>query len=281
MTALAPAAVTRPAPSDSLRQRLHEVTVLTRRNLLHIRREPLQLSDVTIQPVLFSLLFVYVFGSGVALPGGGSYKDFALSGLLALNLTTAASGTAVGLATDINTGTIDRFRTLPMWRASMLVGRSFSDILTAVLCLLFVAGTGLAIGWRPDASAGGVVVGFALPLLFAYALTWVTACLGILSADPESSQGLGLVLLFPLAIVSNAMVPTQGMPDVLQAIADWNPVSAVVAASRDQFGNPNPSASLDSWPMQHPLAASLIWSLGIIAVFAPLAATLYTRRTRD
>ena len=130
-----------------------DVIVLTRRNLVHIAREPVQLSDVTVQPVLFTLLFVYVFGSGIAIPGGGSYKDFALAGLLTLNLTTSAMGTAVGLSTDLNTGVIDRFRTLPMWRPAVLVGRSLSDLLSATVCVAIVALTGLAIGWRPDGGA--------------------------------------------------------------------------------------------------------------------------------
>jgi ABC transporter DrrB family efflux protein len=260
---------------------VRDVVVLTRRNLVHVAREPLQLSDVTVQPVLFTLLFVYVFGSGVAVPGGGSYKDFALAGLIALNLTTSAIGTAVGLTTDVNTGVIDRFRTLPMWRAAVLVGRTLSDVLSAAVCLLMVALTGLAIGWRPDASVGGIAAAFALPLLFAYALSWATACLGLVSDGPESAQSIGLVILFPLAIVSNAMVPTRNMPVVLRAVADWNPVSALTSAIRDLLGNPNPSAAQHVWPMQHPLAASLLWSVGIIAVCAPLAVALYRRRTTD
>jgi ABC-type multidrug transport system permease subunit len=141
--------------------------------------------------------------------------------------------------------------------------------------------TGLAIGWRPHASVGSVIAGLAVPLLFSYALSWGTACLGMVSDGPESAQSMGLVILFPLAIVSNAMVPTQGMPSWLQTIADWNPVSAVTAAARDLLGNPNPSAAQSAWPMQHPLATSLLWSAAIIAVCAPLAAALYRRRTTD
>ena len=203
------APVLRPAPPRRLAQRFADVVVLTGRNLVHIAREPLQLSDVTIQPVLFTLLFVYVFGSGVVLPGGGSYTDFAIAGLLALNLTTSAMGTAVGLSNDLSSGVIDRFRTLPMWRAAVLVGRSLADLSTAALCALIVALTGLVIGWRPDASIPAVIAGFALFLLFGYALSWGCACLGIVSKGPESAQGVGLVILFPLAIVSNALVPTQ------------------------------------------------------------------------
>ena len=267
--------------SGPLARRIRDVAVLTGRNLVHIAREPLQLSDVTIQPVLFTLLFVYVFGAGVVLPDGGSYTNFAIAGLLALNLTTSSMGTAVGLSNDLNSGVIDRFRTLPMWRPAVLVGRSLADLLTATLCAAIVAITGLAIGWRPHDGIASTIGGFAVFLLFSYALSWGCACLGIISKGPESAQGVGLVILFPLAIVSNALVPTQRMPHVLRVIANWNPVSAVTAASRHLFGNPNPSASINAWPMQHPVVTSLLWSLALLAIFAPLATVLYRRRTTD
>jgi ABC-2 type transport system permease protein len=276
-----PATLTAPqrlARRSWLGAKWRDTVVLTRRNLQHIAREPLQLSDVTVQPVLFTLLFIYVFGSGVPIPGG-SYKDFALAGLMLLNLTTSAMGTAVGLSSDLSTGAIDRFRTLPMWRSAVLVGRSVADVLSATLCVAIVALTGLAVGWRTDAGALSVVGGFAVALLFSYALSWACACLGIVSKGPESAQGVGLIILFPLAIVSNAMVPTAHMPGWLQAIADWNPVSAVTSAVRDLFGNPNPSAAVHAWPMQHPVVAAVAWSVGILAVFVPLAALLYRRRT--
>jgi ABC-2 type transport system permease protein len=261
--------------------KLRDVGVLTWRNLVHIKREPLQLSDVTVQPVLFTLLFVYVFGAGVVLPDGGAYKDYAIAGLLAMNLTTSAMGTAVGLSSDLGSGVIDRFRTLSMWRPAVLVGRSLADVLTAAICAAFVAVTGLVIGWRPDAGAASIAAGFAIFLLFSYAVSWGCACLGMVSKSPESAQGVGLVILFPLAIVSNALVPTERMPSVLRTLADWNPVSAVTSASRKLLGNPNPSASIHAWPMQHPLLAALLWSLALIAVFAPLASHLYRRRTTD
>jgi ABC-2 type transport system permease protein len=271
----------RPSRSHRVTQRLRDVAVLTGRNLLHIKREPLQLSDVTVQPVLFTLLFVYVFGSGVVLPGGGSYKDFAIAGLLAMNLTTSAMGTAVGLSTDLGSGVIDRFRTLSMWRPAVLVGRSLADVLTAAICAAFVAATGLVIGWRPDAGVASVIGGFGIFLLFSYALSWGCACLGMVSKSPESAQGVGLIILFPLAIVSNALVPTERMPVILKDIANWNPVSAVTTASRQLLGNPNPSASIHAWPLQHAVLASLLWSVALIAIFAPLASTLYRRRTTD
>jgi ABC-2 type transport system permease protein len=273
--------IARPARSHGFAQRVRDVLVLTGRNLMHIKREPLQLSDVTVQPVLFTLLFVYVFGSGVVLPGGGTYKDFAIAGLLAMNLTTSAMGTAVGLSSDLGSGVIDRFRTLPMWKPAVLVGRSLADVMTAAICATFVAATGLVIGWRPDAGAASIVGGFAIFLFFSYGLSWGCACLGMVSKSPESAQGVGLVILFPLAIVSNALVPTEHMPALLRTIADWNPVSAVTNASRQMLGNPNPSATIHAWPMQHAVLASLLWSVALVAIFAPLASRLYQRRTTD
>ncbi len=284
VTITTPVAATTPAGQgfgEKMSAAWHNVVVLTRRNLVHIRREPMQLSDVTVQPVLFTLLFVYIFGAGIVLPGGGNYTDFAIAGLLMLNLTTSAMGTAVGLSTDLTTGVIDRFRTLPMWRAAVLAGRSIADVLTAAMCMAIVALTGLAIGWRTDASALSVIAGFGIALLFAYAMSWGCACLGLVSKGPESAQSVGLLILFPLAFVSNAMVPTQHMPGWLRTIADWNPVSAVASALRHLWGNPNPSGTIQAWPMQHPVEAALLWSVAILVVCAPLAVHLYRKRTTD
>jgi ABC-2 type transport system permease protein len=269
-----------PEPSTTHGSRWRNVATMTRRNIIHVRREPAQLSDVTAQPVLFTMLFIFVFGAGITI-ADGSYKEFALAGLLTLNLTTSAMGTAVGLSTDLSTGVIDRFRTLPLWQSSILVGRSLADLMAAALCVTIVALTGLAVGWRPDASIISVLAGFGVALLFSYAISWACACLGLVSPGPESPQGFGLLVLFPLAFVSNSMVPTQGMPLVLRTIADWNPVSAVAAACRNLFGNPNPSSTIHAWPMQHPVLAAIAWSLLLIAVFAPLASYLFRRRTTE
>jgi len=275
-----PPRIRQPRP-HRLRTKVRDVGVMTRRNIVHIRREPLQLSDVTIQPALFTLLFVYILGAGVVLPSGGTYVDFAIAGMLAMNLVTSSMGTAVGLSTDLNTGVIDRFRTLPMWRPAVLVGRSVTDLLTSFVCAAIVAVTALAIGWRPDAGIGQVLGGFAVMLLFGYALSWGCGCLGLVSKGPESAQGVGLVILFPAAIVSNAFVPTQHMPTVMRVFANWNPISAVTSACRQLWGSPNPSAAVQTWPMQHALASSLLWSIALLAVFAPLAVHLFRRRTEN
>jgi ABC transporter DrrB family efflux protein len=261
-------------------QRLREIQVLIRRNLIHILREPMQLSDVTLQPILFTFLFIFVFGSGIPIPGG-SYTDFALAGLLAMNLITSSNGTAVGLSTDLNTGLIDRFRALPMWRPSILIARSVTDLLSALICTTIVVLAGLVVGWRPSTGLLSVMGGLGIALLFTYAICWTFGCVGLVARNIEAAMSIGFIVLFPMAFVSNAMVPTQGMPAWLRVIADWNPVSSVTAACRQLFGNPNPSALIRDWPMQHPVEAALIWSAVLLAICVPLAVFLFRRRTSD
>ena len=267
--------------SEAFVGRLSDIWAMTRRNLVHISREPMQLSDVTIQPLLFTFLFVYIFGGAIPIPGGGSYVDFLLAGILALNMVTSTMGTAVGLSTDLHEGMIDRFRALPMWRSAVLVGRSMADLLTSCLCALIVALTGLAVGWRPGSNYISIAGGFLLVIFFAYAISWVSACAGLNSKSPETAASFGFIVLFPLVFISNSMVPTQHMPGWMQAIATWNPVSAVVAGARTLWDNPNPSGTIHYWPMEHPVWAALIWSVAIIAVAAPLAAHFFKLRTTE
>jgi ABC transporter DrrB family efflux protein len=270
-----------PRSSGGVLGPLSDTWAMIRRNLIHISRAPLQLSDVTIQPLIFTLLFVYIFGGGIPIPGGGSYVNYVLAGVLALNLVSSTMGTAVGLSTDIHEGMMERFRTLPLWRPAVLVGRSLADLLTALLCALIVALTGLAVGWRPEAGVASVIGGFALMLFFAYAVSWVSACMGLNAESPETASSLGLMMLLPLTFVSNALVPTQHMPGWLQAITTWNPVSSVVAGARVLWGNPNPSGTIHAWPMQHPVAAALIWSAAILVVAAPAATRFFIQRTTE
>jgi ABC transporter DrrB family efflux protein len=275
-------AIEPPEASGRLAEWWRAARVLTRRNIVHIQREPAQLSDVTIQPILFTLLFTQLFGAAMVLPGGGDYVDFAVAGLLIMNLATSSPmGSAVGLSSDVNTGVIDRFRTLPMRRSAVVAGRTFSDLLASVVCTLFVALAGLVVGWRPTAGLSGLLAGCAVALLFGYALSWFGACVGLATSGPEAAQSIGLIILFPLAFVSNAFVPTNGLPTVLGTIAAWNPVSAAGAAVRELWGNPNPSATIGAWPMQHPIAASLIWSLLILGVSFVVATRLFKKRTTE
>jgi ABC-2 type transport system permease protein len=263
---------------SNLRWLISDVAVLTRRILARIAREPETLMDVTIQPILFVLMFAYVFGGAIPLPGGGSYHEYLVGGMLAMGLAMTAPGTAVALVTDMSSGLIDRFRSLPTARSAVLAGRTIADLVTQVIGAVVVAGVGLAIGWRIHSSVADTAAAFGLALLFGYAFTWVGACLGMVLRSPEAAQQLGFVLFLPLTFVSNAFVPTQGMPGWLQAVANWNPMSALAAASRELFGNPNPAASVQAWPMQHPELAVIGWSAVLLAVFAPLAVHLYRRK---
>jgi ABC transporter DrrB family efflux protein len=252
--------------------------VLTRRSISRIRREPESLLDVTLQPVIFVLLFTYVFGSAIQLPGGGSYHQYLISGMFGMTMAGTAPGTAVGLVTDMSTGLIDRFRSLPMSRAAVLAGRTLADLGTQVIGICVLAVTGLAVGWRVLNGPGPALAAVGLSLLFAFAMTWAGACAGMVLRSPESAQALGFIFFLPLSFVSNAFVPTQGMPAWLQAFANWNPLSALAASCRVLFGGPNPAASVQVWPMQHPELTVLLWSAGLIAVFAPLAVWLYRRK---
>ena len=264
----------------SLRWLISDVVVLARRSLARIAREPETLMDVTIQPIIFVLLFAFVFGGAIPLPGGGNYHEYLIGGMLAMGLAATAPGTAVALVTDMSSGLIDRFRSLPTARSAVLAGRTLADLVTQVIGTVVIAGVGLAIGWRIHSSVGDAAAAFGLALLFGYAFTWVGACLGMVLRSPEAAQQMGFVLFLPLTFVSNAFVPTQGMPGWLQPIAEWNPMSALAAASRHLFGNPNPAASVQAWPMQHPALAVVAWSVVLLALFAPLAVHLYRRNAR-
>jgi ABC transporter DrrB family efflux protein len=253
--------------------------VLTRRSLARIVREPETLMNVTVQPLIFVLLFSYVFGSAIPLPGGGRYHEYLIGGMLGMGLAGTAPGTAVGLVSDMSTGLIDRFRSLPMSRAAVLAGRTIADLLTQVIGVIVVMGVGLAIGWRIHAGPGDALAALGLALLLGYAFTWAGACLGMTLRSTEAAQQLGFILFLPLTFISNAFVPTQGMPGWLQVVADWNPLSALAAACRHLFGNPNPSAAVHAWPMQHPELTVVAWAAALIAVFAPLSVRLYRRKS--
>ena len=199
-----------------------------------------------------------------------------------MNLTTSAMGTAVGLSTDLSTGVIDRFRTLPMARSAILVGRTFSDLLAEHPVRHHRADHRLRHRLAPrQRRCVGVLAGLGVAVLFAYALSWFTACIGLLVERPESAQAIGLIILFPLAFVSNGFVPTQGLPAWLRPIADWNPVSAVAGACRELFGNPNPSALMHTFPSQHPVLVAILWIAAILAVCVPLASRMLRARTVD
>src|SRR5262245_42013386 len=269
-----------PGRWQALRWAVTDSLVLTWRSVARIVREPETLMDVTVQPVMFVLLFAFVFGGAIGLPGGGSYHEYLIGGMFGMGVAGSAPGSAVALVADMSEGIIDRFRSLPMSRAAVLIGRTTSDLLTQVIGALVVAVTGLAIGWQIHNGLGDALAGLGLALLFGYAFSWAGVCLGMVLRSVEAAQQLGFILFLPIMFISNAFVPTQGMPGWLQTIANWNPFSAIAAACRQLFGNPNPSALVQAWPMQHPELAVLGWSAVFLVVFVPLAVHLYAHKSR-
>jgi ABC-2 type transport system permease protein len=283
-TPTTPAAGPAPGPGGGLARPARETWFLTRRSQARIRNQPEMLTDVTIQPVMFTLLFAYVFGSAINLggpfDGTAAYREYLIGGLFAFTVIGTMAGTAVGMTADMEAGLIDRFRSLPISRAAVLIGRTVADVLTNMLGLAITAATGLAVGWRIHTGPVDVLAAVGLVVLLSFAVSWAGVCLGLLFRSAEGAQGGGFLIFLPLMFVSNAFVPTAGMPAWLRAFADWNPVSAVAASCRSMFGNPNPASSVNAWPMQHPELYSVLWALGVVAVFGPLAVHMYRTKSR-
>lgn len=268
-----------PHPSKGM---FHDSWVLARRGLVHLRRQPEALTDATIQPVMFVLMFGYVFGGAIKVPGGGSYREFLMGGIFAQTLVFTSFGVALSLANDRKNNAIDRFRSLPISRGSVLAGHAIANLLKAMLPIVLMSLCGLVIGWRIRSSFVDATIGYVLMIGFAFAMVWVGVLLGSAVATPEGVQGVAFVALFPLTFVASTFVPTATMPGILKPIAEWNPVSALSDALRVQFGNPNtPVQPGDPWPIRHSVAYALIWIIGIIVVCAPLAVRAYDRSIRD
>ena len=258
------------------RQTLLETRLLAGRSLRHIPRIPEKLADVTIQPIIFTLLFAYVFGSAITVPGGGSYREYLIAGMFAQGMFGPIMGIAVGMAEDVRTGIVDRFRALPISRVAVLGGRALSELAQVVLGLVVFTICGLVVGWEPHGSVLELAAAYGLLVLWAFAGIWIGTLLGMFVRDAESAQTVGFTVLFPMMFLSAIFVPIGGLPTPLRQIAEWNPLSAVAGAMRDLFHNPSPVVS-DAWPLTHPVLATILWSVGITAVFVPLAVRRYRR----
>jgi len=267
-----------PAPGRASGSVLSDSLVVTWRNLKRIPRIPELAIFAIIQSVMFVLLFAYVFGGAIPLEGGGSYKEYLMPGIFAQTLAFAAGTTAVGIADDMTKGLIDRFRSLPMARSAFLTGRTVSDVVYNLGILIVLMLSGLVVGWRVREGLLDFLAGVALALLFAYAMSWVGVLLGMLVPSVEVGQQVVFTTIFPLTFLSNAFVPTETLPDLLQPIAEWNPVSVLTASMRDLWGNPNPFAP-NTFPGEHPVLLTLVYVGAIIAVFAPLAVRRYRYAT--
>ena len=251
------------------------------RNLIHIKRMPEMLLDVTVQSVMFVLLFAYVFGGSINPPGDVSYKEFLLPGIMVQTMIFTSAIAAMGLTNDLQKGIVDRLKSLPISRSSVLVGRSISSLIHSSIGIAVMAGTGLLIGWRVRESVGETVLGFALILLFGFSMIWLGIYVGSLMRTVEAVQGFMFTVMFPLTFVANTFAPTEQMPSWLAAVAEWNPVSALTQACRELWGNGVTASPDAAWQLQHPVLMSIAWSLALTAIFAPLALGAYRRRSRD
>ncbi len=271
-------ASTRPSVAVRLRWELSDSLVLARRNVAHVRQIPEKLLDVTVQPLMFVLLFAYVFSGAIHVPGGG-YRQYLLGGILVQTLTFGIVGPATSIATDLTEGIVDRFRSLPTARSAFLLGHLISDLASAMLALAVMTASGLIVGWRIHADVPHALAGFALLALFAFTMLWLGMLLGLLARTPDAVTGVAFIVIFPLTFVANTFVPAGGLPAGLRQVAEWNPISALAAATRTLFGNPTALPSAAPWPLQHPVLSAVGWCVLALLVVAPLAIRRYRVRT--
>ncbi|HUN79575.1 MAG TPA: ABC transporter permease [Solirubrobacteraceae bacterium] len=250
-----------------MRRLVTDTLIIAERNLIRLPRAPELFIGFTVQPIMFVLLFRYVFGGAISTPGY-SYVDYLIPGIIVQNIAFGGFATALGLNEDVRKGLIDRFRSLPMSRAAVLGGRTLADVATNTLSMTILLITGVIIGFTFNSSFSDAVAGIALLLLFGYAFSWFLAFLGLLASSPESVNSIGFIAVFPLTFISSAFVPVASMPDGLRQFAEVNPFTVVVDAIRHLWlGAP---AGNYVW-------GAVAWSLAIVAVFGPLAVARYRR----
>jgi ABC-2 type transport system permease protein len=249
---------------------------LTVRKLLQLRHQPGNLTAMLIMPIVFVVLFGFVFGSAIAVPGGGNYREYLLPGLFVITTVTAMSTAMVSVATDQGRGVMDRLRSMPTNRAAVPLGQTSSDGLTGLFVLAVMLLCGLAVGWRVHNGFWQTLAGIGLLLLFRYTMSWIGTYLGLIVPSLQTAAGLA-PLTFPLGMLSNAFVPTGGMAPWLRAICEWNPISSTVAACRTLFGNPGVPGPDAAWPLTHPVTSTLLWLALLLLIFVPLSVRRFAR----
>jgi ABC-2 type transport system permease protein len=252
------------------------------RNLKRVPRIPELAIFAILQSIMFVLLFAFVFGGAIPIPGypdPNAYREFLMPGIFGQTIVFAAATTAIGMADDTHKGIIDRFRSLPMARSAVLTGRALSDVVYNGGILIVLILSGLAVGWTVHTGLPALLAGVALMLLFAFAMSWLGIWMGLNVPSVEVAQQVIFTVLFPITFVSNVFVPPQTLPDWLQPVAEWNPTSTLTGALRELWGNPNPYAS-DSFPSQNPVLVTLVWVVVVVAVFGPLGVRRYRSMSR-
>jgi ABC transporter DrrB family efflux protein len=268
-----------PAGPARLRWLASDAWVLAKRQFAHIRQIPEKLLDVTLQPLMFVLLFAFVFGGVIHVPGGGDYHEYLIGGILVQTLAFGMMGPGVSIATDLGEGIIDRFSSLPMSRPAYLIGHLTAEFCATILAVTIMVVAGLIVGWGISSSVLEAVACFGLLFLIAIAMIWLGTLVGVLARSPDGVQGVAFVAVFPLTFIANTFVPVGGLPEGLRQVAEYNPISAWAAAVRTLFGNPTAIPDGAAWPLEHPVIASVAWCLAILAIVVPLTVRAYRRRT--
>jgi ABC-2 type transport system permease protein len=264
----------------STRALISDSMVLARRNFEHVRQLPEKLLDVTLQPIMFVLLFSFVFGKVIAVPGG-SYREYLLGGILVQTIGFGIMGPAVAIATDLKEGVVDRLRTLPMNRAAYLIGHVVAELGAVSIGITIISLTGLVIGWGIYSDVPHAIAGYGLVLLFAFAMIWCGTLLGLVVRTADGAQGIVFMVVFPMTFLATTFVPINGFEGVLNVLASWNPISALSAAVRMLFGNPTATPLDAPWPLLHPITVSVVWCVGLIVLTVPATIRLFRRRTEN
>ncbi len=264
-----------------VRELLADSMVYAGRNIQHIKQIPEKLLDVTLQPLMFVLLFAFVFGGAIAVGGGTNYREYLIGGILMQSLCFGMVGPATAIATDLTEGVVDRFRSLPASRLAYLIGHYFAELAGMLLSIVVLLAAGLAVGWR--AHTGPIRIGAAIVLLvaFASAMIWIGTWIGLKVRAPDAVMGVAFVVIFPLTFVSNAFVPIATLPTVLRVFASWNPISVMVSAVRELFGNPSVTLINPSPPLSHPVPWAFLYCAVALLIAVPAAIRRYKVRTSD
>lgn len=262
----------------SVRYLVADSLVMARRQLEHVRQIPEKLLDVTLQPVMFVLLFAYVFGGVIAIPDG-SYREYLIGGVLVQSLSFGVMGPATAIATDLGEGVVDRFRTLPTSRAAYLCGHVLAELAASAVGVTVLLLSGVIVGWGIHGGVLHALAGLGLVLLFSFAMVWTGTLLGLIVRSPDSAQGFVFLVVFPMTFLASTFVPLDGLSPILRAIASWNPVSTLAAAVRELFGNPLGMPSDPVWPLRHAVAVAVGWAVVLLAIAVPLAIRRFRVRT--
>lgn len=276
VTARHPSATPSPGRRGGRRwRRVRHALLLARRDLQRWARNPAVVLASIAVPTMFVLLFGFVFGNSITVPGGGDYRAFLIPGMFAQAMVNGAANTVVAVSAERARGVTDRLRSMPVSAGSVLAGRSIADLSTSMVDLTVLVGLGLLVGWTADLGVGSTAAALALLLLLRFALIWVGILVGL--HIPPEAAGAAWALLFPVTMIANTYVAPADMPAWLGVIADWNPISATVTATRQLFGNPGAELAGTTWASDHALLLAVLWPVAIIAVFAPLASRRYRR----